>query len=819
MKRIFILLIILMFLAGFADKPNTEAAPQAVPEPFLIKDVNPNLNAGSDILELTRVNDTVFFTADDGSAGRELWKSDGTEAGTVMVRDILTDTLSSEPAFLVDVGGTLFFAVDTTGSGNRNALWKSDGTSDGTEPVKDFYGGTEVLIESLTNVNGVLFFAVDDSAGSGNYQLWKSDGTEATTTLLANFIEMPSNFSNMNGKLYFRGNDNVSRGAEPWVSGGTSSNTTHVTDICAGGCSSNPTLFTYFNNLVFFSATDGTLGHELWRTNGTAGGTRLVEDINLGSNPSDINYPMVFNGRLFFAADDGANGMELWISDGSTIAGTELVIDINQTADSFPSLLMPYRSNLFFNATDGTNGYQLWMSDGSENGTVPVTSLSSGLTIYEMKDIYGTLFMVADGDNYGKELWKSNGTPTGTVRISDIYPSTGHGFDTNYSFVELNGKLLFAATNGSGVELWGLDLTDLSLSKDVSPTTPVSPEQEVNYTLSFRNDGHINATGVVITDSLPTQYLGDIRWSVDGISVTLTGSDPYVWQVENMAPGDDGSIEITAVITYGLAGGFSFANSATIAADQPGESLVNNTDVVTVTVANVAPVANDDEFEVSRGVSATLEILDNDTDLNGDILTVSNVVQPAHGMVKITDELDGVVYQSDESYIGEDSFSYSISDGYGGVDTATVQITVKGTASTVYLPMLFRSWPPVFELDDAPNTCAEALDIQMYPAIYRDNFDDIGGIDFDYYRFSATQGENYLAQIANVSEIDYKVNLFLYDTNCNLLENLVSTTEDNLTYLEWAHDLSSGNYTVLVYEAYGNSGPDYNYEFFVRELP
>src|SRR5437868_4618465 len=95
----------------------------------LLKDIRIS-GPGSDPAKFTEVGSVVFFAANDGSSGVELWKSDGTDAGTVRVKDIRTGSSSSSPSNLMNVGGTLYFTANDGTSGVE--LWKTDGTDAGT---------------------------------------------------------------------------------------------------------------------------------------------------------------------------------------------------------------------------------------------------------------------------------------------------------------------------------------------------------------------------------------------------------------------------------------------------------------------------------------------------------------------------------------------------------------------------------------------------------------------------------------------------------------------------------------------------------------
>src|SRR5262249_40965049 len=123
--------------------------------------------------QLTSVNGTLFFVANDGTHGRELWRSDGTEGGTTLVKDISAGSSTGKLESLTDVNGTLFFAANDGTTGWE--LWRSDGTPAGTVRIKDIRpGATGSYPTNLTNVNGTLFFTADD--GTNGVELWKSDG-------------------------------------------------------------------------------------------------------------------------------------------------------------------------------------------------------------------------------------------------------------------------------------------------------------------------------------------------------------------------------------------------------------------------------------------------------------------------------------------------------------------------------------------------------------------------------------------------------------------------------------------------------------------
>ena len=467
---------------------------------WLVKDI---VSGSGDSLpiEFGALGDTLLFSANDGTHGYELWKSDGTSTGTVMLKDIYSGSANAYPSQGIYIGNTSYFtAIDAT---HGRELWKTDGTAAGTVMVKDINSASGTsFISELTAVGNTLYFIAND--GTNGMELWKSDGTAAGTVMVKDISGSSSNpsfLTAVGNTLFFRANDGT-HGHELWKSDGTASGTVMVKDINNGSIGNYATDFTAVGSTLYFQADDGTHGGELWKSDGTTAGTVMVKDITNGSGSNQFHVAAAVGNTLYFQANDDIHGQELWKSDGTT-SGTVMVKDINNGSSHglrINEALQVMGNTLYFIGNDGTNGHELWKSDGTASGTVMVKDISSGSgssnaggTSPHFTVIGNTLYFAArDGGNainYGRELWKTDGTASGTVVAADIVSGIfGSDPGGNYGkTVKFVGNTLYFTANyydnsqvDLGVELWALDPADVtglytSFTNVTGATCTVSP--------------------------------------------------------------------------------------------------------------------------------------------------------------------------------------------------------------------------------------------------------------------------------------------------------------------------------------------------------
>ncbi len=451
--------------------------------PQLLADINTQSSSyPQDFIEF---DGRLVYTAYHPDYGRELWSSDGTEAGTQLIKDIEPGSFSSFASELVVVGDWLYFIAGDGTHGDE--LWRTDGTAEGTTMVLDIRPGTSSSFgfnSELVNVAGTLFFTANN--GSTGTALWKSDGTTLGTVLVKDLNPSTStsntatDLTAVGSTLYFLGNDGTT-GFELWKSDGTPEGTVLVKDIRPGSSSSSADYLTSFQDALYFIASDNGTADALWRSNGTAEGTVPV----VGASAYTLetrSAPVVAGERLFFAADSAGQGTELWVIEAADPATASPIGDLNPGSNSsMPRQLFAIDDLLYFSANKN-DGYGLWKSDGTLAGTTQLATLESNggfVSINSMASYGGELYFSTYDGTHAADLWRSNGTSLGTYPWrAQIAPA---GTSGNVQLGVAGGQLFYSGNGGAGVELWRTDGTfaGTRLVKDIAdPATDSSSPQQ-----------------------------------------------------------------------------------------------------------------------------------------------------------------------------------------------------------------------------------------------------------------------------------------------------------------------------------------------------
>ena len=357
---------------------------------LLLKDIHPGSEDGYSGAPVLAGNE-LFFSGDDGTHGRELWKTDGTTAGTMMVKDINPGSADgfTGPSGMV-VTGDIFFSANDGVHGSE--LWKTDGTSGGTVMVKDIEAGAEdgFLGEGLPVGNSFYL--------NSNAELWISDGTEAGTGFIKNID--PVFIADASGRLFIYTVITSEPEIEVWKSDGTASSTFKLINLDPPAKFDSP--FLVYEDKIYFVASGPPVIHHVWKTDGTESGTSRIFSETLDGS---IEFFELVNGRLYFYTRSQGNNIDLHVVDAETgwpTAGRPFRNDLGGA----PIKMAAVGDFVFFSDHDGpSNGdahdpedaFQLFQTDGS--------------TIQTLKSMFGTSFHNTQEiiDYNGRVVFRSKG--------------------------------------------------------------------------------------------------------------------------------------------------------------------------------------------------------------------------------------------------------------------------------------------------------------------------------------------------------------------------------------------------------------------------
>lgn len=500
----------------------TEAGTTQIPTAVLYDD------AGS----VAVMNGKLFFSGKTAANGSELWVSDGTAAGTKLVKDINPGTADSRPTAMISYNNLLYFYANHPNYGPE--LWISDGTEAGTKMLKDIQPGTagsyDATEEFVVFKNEIYF-----TANSSGTELWKTDGTEAGTVLVKDInpgtpSSQPRFLEQLPGKLFFSANDGTT-GRELWVTDGTTMGTTLVKDIFPGPTGSNVTHGVNLNDKLVFSARSSGGNDELWASDGSSAGTMMLKDIfqgPLASSP-DLTGGVFFNEKLIFAATSHLYGRELFVTDG-TVAGTQLFRDIQAGAQGSNPVIWQDRNiltakgdpkknlwngKIFVQTSLGTPplvSNALWITDGTPGNITFLKDFGIMGLINSWFYTQSGVYFAAKDPSKSYEIYKSAGTTATTTLFADLNVGAEASYPIFLPFI-LNGKIFVSADDGNsgGVnrDLFVIDGPELPLPLRLLHFAGVTVPEGVRLDWSTANENGVKEF--------------DIERSIDGIRFNAIG--------------------------------------------------------------------------------------------------------------------------------------------------------------------------------------------------------------------------------------------------------------------------------------------------------
>lgn len=465
---------------------------------------------------LTELNGALYFRADDGVHGEELYKYDLTTGVAELVvnlrpyeehggiREIVAfdnkiyfdarygnginyylhvyDPADNSVQRLSDSEGTevndptnffvfeeqLYFAADFSGIGIE--LGRYDPLTNKVDTIADIHPNGNGHPNFFNEVNGQLWFLAND--GQSNSRLWRYDpGTGMVENInynSPNAIYPSMNFLHyFDGKFYFRGHTQ-STGEELFVYDLASNTLLDIPEVYPGIASSSPYGFRELDGKLYFAARNLANGREMRVYDPTTGEVSLVDEINPNgdADPGDI---LVLNDKIYFTASTDETQRNLYsYATGDTNVTFEGTLE-NNGGPNYLSPVIVADGSLFLTGNQLAYGQELYrFSPG--NGielAADINTTTVGSDPYQFTPYNGKLYFGADEVNSGREIWVYN-PETGNVDILSDEP----GSIRPAGFTVLDGKLFFSGIDPN--EGYGLLYYD-DATGQVNPTSFITP--------------------------------------------------------------------------------------------------------------------------------------------------------------------------------------------------------------------------------------------------------------------------------------------------------------------------------------------------------
>lgn len=501
----------------------------------------------------------AFFAATDSEHGEELWVTDGTAAGTHMVKDIVPGASTSNVSYLTRFNDKVVFSAYTDDYGIE--LWISDGTEEGTYMVKDVNEVGDSSPLGFTQVNETQFIFAAEDFESSTYGstpqkwLWVSDGTEEGTERIYecqmsypgrdNNAERWAPYVRVGRKVFFKADDlDGTMGAELWVTDGTREGTKFVKDInleetaLGTGDPAIDHMANFYNEKLFFKAWTTESGNEPWASDGTPEGTYQIYDSNPtfaeSGNGNGGNLTFVgaepYNGKFYFRSHDITIGDELACTNCEL--GDFKMFDILTTTpsidfSSFPDPGVVFDGVYMFCANSGTDatiesnkGGELHYTDGEQ--VYLQSDLAPGVLcnwVKELTVVSGSLYWWNESTElpeYATKLFRIDNKEQFPVRVTNLFPDG----DQIHSLRNLGGNLIFT-TNNAAKQIYVYHYRKPDFDPETE-TDNLEPEYRTRAEMGVGVDNvaaDSNASDMIYPNPASTSFNIKLAGNVDAVTI------------------------------------------------------------------------------------------------------------------------------------------------------------------------------------------------------------------------------------------------------------------------------------------------------------
>jgi len=373
-----------------------------------------------------------------------------------------------------------------------------------------------------------------------------------------------------------------------------------------------------------------------------------------------------------------------------------------------------------------------------------------------------------------------NDAPVAIDGALTVYEDTATAGQLTASDVDGDGLTYSIVTQG---QLGTVEVDPATGSYTYTPNLNVYGDDSFTFKV---NDGTVDSNTATVTVTI-TPVSGDAPVASDGV-LTVTEDQPAAGTLIGYDPDGDaltyylvgqgrlGTVEVdpaTGDFTYMPNANANGTDTFTFKVSDGG--LDSNTATVTVTInpVNDVPTARNDALTLDEDATVEINVLANDSDIDGDALTIIDYTQPAHCSSAFYYLGNGVFqYLPEFNYVGTDCFTYTVSDGNGGTDTATVTITfrpVNDAPTLNYCEVNTQEDTPVTGALDAWDPDGDALMYRVVTVPGKGTMDlDAATGSFTYTPSANTNGSDSFQAVANDGQLDSNtlfVNVFISRVN------------------------------------------------------